>query len=78
MPRTRTLKFQIRKLFVTGRGKTQSFLQLDLSPPRPDSTRTYALAVSGLQARDFPAVVPNKESTHGIHANYLTAEGLSL
>ncbi len=77
MPQTRTLKLQTRKLLSWAGERRRHFYSLTLAPPWLASTRTYALAVSGHHARAFPALLPNKESTRGIRANYLTEEGLS-
>ena len=77
MPQTRTLKLQTRKLLSWAGERRRHFYSLTLAQPLAASTRTYALTVSGRQARAFPAILPNKEFTCGIHANYLTTEGLS-
>ncbi len=59
-------------------GKWRShFYSLTVAPPQLASTRTHALAGSGHQAGVLLAILPNKESTRGIHAIYPTAEGLS-
>ena len=67
-----------KETFVPGRGKVQPFLQLDLRP-RPGQLVHVHMYSPGLAVRrGIPALVPNKESRRQVHANYLTAEGLSL
>ena len=46
-----------KETFCPRQGKGAAIFTADLSPaPRPASTRTYVLAVSGRQARGFPSL----------------------
>ncbi len=56
--------------------KTRPFLQPDLSPA-PGSQGLY-ICTRQVWPSDgvFPAFVPNKESAHGVYANYLAEESI--
>ncbi len=68
-----------KETFCPGQGKGAAIFTADLSPALGQQAHVHMHSLLLAVRRGVsPALVPNKESTREVHANYLTAEGLSL